>query len=264
MFFPGAMLDAAIMLPLTLGAMAFGVPAGLASGPAHGAEMLAGFALAVITGFLLPPQPKGWIATLLGLWIVGRIAAIQGLPGLWAATPTIVFAAIVMVMIVPKLTRAAKKLRNKATGPLAGLIAGFTALAAALVAAGSLGSALTALYTTIAMLAGLMLFMGGRIIAASGPAALRRQGERVPVRVQPRLEGVMLACFIPVVAGLTIHPLHWAAALGVGAAGIISLIRLARWRLWRCRSRTDLWGLGPVVLSYGAAPAGIFSQDKAP
>jgi uncharacterized protein involved in response to NO len=243
-FFPAAMLHAAIMLPLALAAMTFGAPAGLASGPAHGTEMLAGFALAVIAGFLLPLQPRRRLAALLCLWIAGRAAVVADLPGFWAAAPSIGFAAVIAILIVPRFTRAAKKLRNKATGPLVGLIAGSIAAAAALVAAGAFGSARTVLYAAVTLLAALMLFMGGRIIAATAPGVLQRQGECVLVRVQPRLEGAMLVCFIPAIVGLAVRPLHPLAALGAGAAGVIGLIRLARWRPWRCRAHTDLWGLG--------------------
>lgn len=52
------MLHASVFVPLSLWAMHTAVPQALAAGPGHGTPMLAGYALALIAGFLLP-QMRG-------------------------------------------------------------------------------------------------------------------------------------------------------------------------------------------------------------
>lgn len=123
LFFPAAMVHAAIVLPLSLLPMSAGVRAGLSPGLAHGGEMLAGYALAVIAGFLLPRLSIRRLALLFALWLGGRTAVLTGLPGAWAAVPTVAFAFGIAALIVPRFTGAAKKLRNQAIGPLIALIA---------------------------------------------------------------------------------------------------------------------------------------------
>ncbi|MFP4138593.1 MAG: NnrS family protein [Halomonas sp.] len=54
LFFPLAAMHAAITVPLSLAAFYHGLPLGLLASPAaHGRELLSGFALAVIAGYLL-------------------------------------------------------------------------------------------------------------------------------------------------------------------------------------------------------------------
>lgn len=70
--------------------------------------------------------------------------------------------------------------------------------------------------------------------------------------MQPRIEGAILLAmigaaatgFLPVLA-----PVH---GLLLILAGILALLRLARWRLWLCSSRVDLVCLGVGYLWLGA------------
>ncbi len=62
LFFPLAAVHAAVMVPLSLLAFYHGAPLGLIDSPAaHGRELLFGFALAVIAGYLLGPLPRRWL-----------------------------------------------------------------------------------------------------------------------------------------------------------------------------------------------------------
>lgn len=238
------MLHAATVLPLAVLAMTIGSPAGLSTGPAHGGEMLAGYALAVMAGFLLPPLTTRQAIILFGLWFVGRIAVVTGLPAPWTIVPNVLFAAAMTILIVPRFTGAAKKLRNQATAPLVALIATTVSAAVVLIAADAPATARPVLYAAVTLLSALLLFMGGRVLAPAAIGALRQQGLQATARVQPRLEGAILLSFIPAVAAQVAQPLLPIAGLGVGAAGIMGLIRLARWRLWLGGHRPDLWGLG--------------------
>lgn len=238
------MLHAATILPLAMLAMTTGMPAGLASSPAHGGEMLAGYALAVMAGFLLPPLTKKQAVGLIGLWLMGRIAIVSGWPALWVIIPNVAFATAMTVLIVPRFTGAAKKLRNQATAPLVALIAACVSAAVVLVASNMLTTARPVLYAAVTLLAGLLLFMGGRVLAPVAIGALQKRGFKPTARVQPRFEGAILLSFIPAVAAQAAAILHPIAAVGTGTAGILGLIRLGRWRLWRGGRRPDLWGLG--------------------
>src|SRR5690625_8011796 len=69
-FFPAAALYAAVLLPLSVLSMLGLMPAlpGLVSPAGHAHEMLYGFALAVVAGYLLGPQPRETTLILLGCW----------------------------------------------------------------------------------------------------------------------------------------------------------------------------------------------------
>ena len=95
-WFPLAALYSALTLPLSVGGQLcwFTVPAGLQYAWGHGHEMIFGFALLVIAGYLAGPQPKSYIFTVMGLWLVVRLS-------FWFA---------------PIFLRTAKKWRNKSAG----------------------------------------------------------------------------------------------------------------------------------------------------
>lgn len=238
------MLHAAVFAPLSLWAMTTGTPRTLSMGAGHGSEMFAGYALAVIAGFLLPQLPRMRLLSLFALWLAGRGAAVAGASGLWIVLPNVAFAAWIALLIVPRLAGSAKKLRNMATGPLVGLIATSAGTAVMLLAMGAPGTARAMLYITVTLLAGLMLFMGGRVIVPAVSGAFHRHGERLATRVQPRMEGAMLLCLIVATAGMAVPALRPVAAMGAIGAGAVSWVRLLRWRMWRRLDCIDLWGLG--------------------
>ncbi|MDC6679465.1 NnrS family protein, partial [Leclercia adecarboxylata] len=85
-FFPAAALYAAFLLPGSVLILLGLVPAlpGLATPAGHAHEMLFGFALAVIAGYLLGPQPLRFTLTLLGCWALARLSFLLW-PGSWLA-----------------------------------------------------------------------------------------------------------------------------------------------------------------------------------
>lgn len=254
LFFPAAMLHAAVFAPLSLWAMTTGGVGHLTMGSGHGSEMLSGFALAVIAGFLLPKMSYFYLSVLFTIWLLGRFAVLTNASGFWLLLPNLLFAVTITWLIVPRFTRAAKKLRNMATGPLVALIALTTTAAASLLATGLLGAAHSVLYASVTLLAGLMLFMGGRVIVPALSGACNRHGERLKIRVQPRLEGGMLLCLALATTGLVVPVLYPVAAAGAIAAGVLSWARLLRWQLWRRLESADLWGLG---IGYAWVATGI-------
>jgi uncharacterized protein involved in response to NO len=244
LFFPAAALHAALVLPWSVLAMSGAVrgPVALSSPFGHAHEMLLGYALAVVAGYQVPRMSPVRLWLLFAGWVLARVAFIALPHTLLAALVNAGFAIAVALHVAPRLLRAAKKLRNQA---LPALLVAVCAAAAAYAVAAPAAEALTlhALVTALVLLlAGLMLFMGGRILAPAVAGEFYRQRRSLAARVQPRVEGALIA--IIAVAAL-------AAALRIDAltrtacalAGVLAAVRLARWRLWRCVHRVDLMRL---------------------
>ena len=261
LFFPAATLYGAVALPWSVLAIT-GVlrgPAALSTPLGHAHEMLLGYALAVVAGYQLPPMSARRLALLFALWLTARIAYIAGPPGAVSALPDIAFAAALAWHVVPRLFVAAKKWRNLA---LPGILAGVCIAAAAFgVAAGLLQEPQveTIALVLILLLAALMLFMGGRIIAPAAAGQLYRQGSVPAARVQPRIEGALVVLMATAVAAASVPALDPLFRIACTAAGALALVRLLRWRLWSCRGRPDLQclGTGYAWLAIGLAALGL-------
>src|SRR5690554_7460762 len=75
-WFPLAALYAALILPLSVGGQLgwFSVPAGLQTAWGHAHEMIFGFALAVIAGYVAGIQKKSYVFSMITLWLLARIS----------------------------------------------------------------------------------------------------------------------------------------------------------------------------------------------
>ncbi len=255
-FFPAAAAYGAIAVPLSVHGMLTGNAAapGLGSVAGHAHELLFGYALAVVAGFLVTQASPQQIGALFGLWLLARAAFITSPGSAVALSANVAFAALLVALVAPQFIKGAKKLRNRAIAPI--LIALCLAALAYQVALGTNQPGLRFLVVESAVLlfALLMLFMGGRIIAPAAAGAIERSGGHLVARVQPRLEGAVLIVLALALAALLLpqgRPLAGGLAL-IGAG--IALARLLRWRLWDCRGRPDLWCLG---IGYGWAIVGL-------
>lgn len=261
-FFPAAALYATIAVPLSVHGMLGGpfAPPGLATPTGHAHEMFFGYALAVLTGFLVNRLESPKLIALAGLWIAARITFLAAPGSLIALAANTSFAIAVAVTAAPRFMKAAKKWRNRVIGPL--VIAICTAALAFHLTGHSGGAAAryAVLSFAVVLFAGLMLFFGGRLIAPAAAGAIGEAGGELKARVQPRIEGTLL-----VLMGAAAMLMPWpglrpfAGALLAGT-GVLAMIRLARWRLWHCRERLDLlclgtgyaWlGFGLVLLGFG-------------
>ena len=255
-FFPVAAVYGALLPPVSLAVMsglAPGLP-GLADGAGHGHEMLFGFALAVVAGYLLGPQPRRRLAALLALWIAGRVAFLAAPGNALGALINAGFAVAVAALVAPKFLGAAKKMRNQAFAPVVVGISVLATLAqiARLLHAGAAEHVL--LVEAVLLFALLALFMGGRIIAAAAAGQRYKQGEKMDVRVQPRLEGALIA---GITSAVVLVPLPYGrvpAAWVLAGCAAVAMVRLLRWRLWQCRGRPDLAAL---AVGYGWIAAGL-------
>ncbi len=241
LFFPLAAAYAALAVPLSLHGMLSGRPllAGLSSPLMHAHELLFGFALAVVAGYLINRLSLTRLLMLGGLWLLARILFLT-LPGsLPALMANIAFAAVVAAFTAPQFMRAAKRLRNHVFGPV--LIALALAVAAYhLLPALGVAPPQIAVHQTLLLFGLLMVLMGGRIIAPAVAGAIERGGGTLEARVQPRIEGILIVLMLAAL-GASLFPGGTALAGGLLLlAGPLTAVRLIRWRPWQCRQRWDL------------------------
>ena len=256
---------AIFVLPASVFAMLgfTGALSALASATGHAHEMLFGFALAVVAGNQLGPMAIPRLAVLAGLWVIARATFLTAPQSMTAAAANIAFAALLAAHLAPRLLGAAKKWRNEAL-PLV-----LTAICASSIAfqlaphAGFAAAGHTILIVTVLLFALLLLFMGGRLIAPTAAGQFYRQGGKLDARVQPRIEGGLIVAMAIAIAASMFAGEPWfvmLAAAATTAAGVLSVVRLLRWRLWALRGRPDLLCL---AVGYGWLAIGLMLYGAA-
>jgi uncharacterized protein involved in response to NO len=241
-FFPAALALALAEIPLWTAAYAgWTAWPPLASGW-HGHEMLFGYALAVVAGFLFARLEGGELALLLGAWLLARLVALVPEPGLWLAAAGSLFPLVLAVRAASLFLPAAKKGSNRMFAPI---FAGFL-LAELLYRGGTVGlipeGERLGLTLAVDFVTLLLVLMGGRVIPAATAGALHRRGQQLQSRVQPHLERATLASLaVVIVADL----LSWSAIAAAAAllAGFLTAVRLGRWRTAAIRDQPELWTL---------------------
>lgn len=261
LFFPAAAMYGAVVVPLSVHGMLTGRPAlpGLAGITGHAHELLFGYALAVVAGFLVTRTSPARLAWLFGAWVAARMAFLA-LPGsAWSLATDVAFATLLAGLAAPQFLKGAKKLRNKVFAPL--LIALCLAVPAYQfgLLSGHAWLQFLALQEAVLLFALLMLFMGGRIIAPAAAGAIQQAGGHLAARVQPRIEAALLAVMALAALALAVPGGRTAAGGLLLAAALLALVRLVRWRLWACAGRPDLWclGVGYLWLVIGLALLGL-------
>ena len=255
LFFPVLALFAAAVIPLSLQAMTSPRPwlAALASPLAHGREMLFGFGLGVAAAYLLGALPPRRLWLLFALWLGARTAWLLAPGGIAAFILQTAFALSFAAIVAPRFLGRGRKLRNLSIAPLLSLLA-VAAVLLDLIAKFHWPAPVHLLVAAVLLFAWLMAFMGGRMIAPAAAGARYRQGENLAARVQPALEGAIIAILSLAAVCTLVLPIPQPAGVLAIAAGLLVALRLARWQLWRCRGRIDLWCLG---IGYGWIAVGL-------
>ena len=259
-FFPLGAAYAALALPASVAAMtgAAGAP-GLSFPVGHAHEMLFGFALAAVAGNQLGPTTVPTLATLLAAWTAARLSFVLVPHTALAALANAAFPALLAWQLAPRLFGRAKKWRNMALPVV------LAALCLAAVAiqwplhfrAGEMPREV--LRVGVLLIALLMLFMGGRIIAPAAAGQIYRQGGDLEARVQPGLEGAMIVTMLLASVNAALGATGIAGVLVV-AAGVAAILRMLRWRLWSLRGRPDLLCL---AAGYAWLAAGLLAVGAA-
>lgn len=260
-FFPVATAYGVFILPWSVLAQ-FGLlaaPPGLTGSLGHAHEMLFGFALAVVAGYVLGPQSPRWLWSILLLWVAARIAFLGWPTSYVSALINILFVAVLAYKVVPRFA-GAKKWRNKTLAPILLGLCVAAATFQALLLADHTGPAHGLLFEAILLLSALMFFMSGRMLAPAIATHLLKQNRELNARLQPRLEGYVLlslasALIVNLLPGVPTQPIVGWCLL---AASAVALLRLSRWPVWRCLDRPDLVALtsGYIWLVIGWAVIG--------
>jgi uncharacterized protein involved in response to NO len=208
----------------------------------HGHEMLFGYALAVVAGFLLARLGRGELALLLGAWMLARVVAVVSEPGLLLAAAGSLFPLLLAVRAVALFLPAAKRGGNRLFAPI---FMGFL-VAEVIYRGGQIGllsgGERLGLVLAVDLVTLLLVLMGGRVIPAATAGALHRRAQQLRSRVQANLERATLASLIIVIVS-DLLSMWGIAAAGALVAGVLTALRLARWRTVAIRDQPELWSL---------------------
>jgi uncharacterized protein involved in response to NO len=265
-FFLLAGLQAALMVPLWLIFLSgHGAPA-VTPLLWHGHEMVFGFAVAAVCGFLLTAVPnwtgaagvKGLpLAGLVLLWLVARIGFLGGLPLWLAATCDILLLPALGGLLARPLILAGKP-RNMMFLVLLSILT----ICDGLLLAEMLGWAQTGragLYGGIFLLLLMIAVVGGRIIPGFTQSGLRMIGVAMQPAGRPWLDKASLAA-LALAGGLWLAlPGSLPAGLACLLAAGLHLARMAGWKGWLTLRVPLLWILhfGYLWLPVGLALLGL-------
>jgi uncharacterized protein involved in response to NO len=218
----------------------------------HAHEMLFGFLVAAIAGFLLTAVPSwtgrrgyaGWpLAGLVGLWLAGRVA-MSPLTGDHAAAAVVdlLFLPVLALVLAPALVRSGAK-RNTVFLLFLGLLflanLGFHAPTLGL-GMGWLADPLGLARDVVLLL---VVVIGGRVVPAFTGNALRAAGEEPGIRPRAGLDRAAIAAVALLVLAHQIVP-------GGTLAGVVALlasglhgVRMAGWQGLRTLREPLVWVL---------------------
>jgi len=281
-FFLAAGLTAMLLVPWWAAGYAFGVPLGTGWPPTlwHGHEMLFGFIVAAIAGFLLTAVPSwtgargfaGWpLAMISGLWLLGRIAVAtsQLWPPRAVAALDLAFLPALALLVAPPLVRA----RNRNT-PLLAVLAALWATDAAFywgLRHHNDGTSLRALIVGIDVVLLLITVIGGRIVPAFTASALKQRGTAGTIRAWPGITQLAVGSMIALVLSDLFVPDGMVAGVIAALAAVIQAVRIAQWRTLKTLRQPIVWvlhlayvwlpiglALKALALLTGAAPAAFW------
>lgn len=229
----------------------------------HGHEMLFGFVVAAIAGFLLTAVPswtgrRGFaglpLVALVVVWIAGRVAFAvqQSLPWALVVAVELSFLPALVAAVAPPLVRSV----NRNTPLLLVLIALWCCDAVFLVATGdrdlTLGSA--ALRTGLNVTLVLITVIGGRIVPAFTANALRARGIDAAIRSRPAVETAVVAAMVAYAILDAVWPSSAGTAVVAATAGLLHCWRWSQWHGLRTLSQPIVWVLH---LAYLWLPVGM-------
>ena len=262
-FYLGAALFALLSVPLWVALFLGQLELNMALPPMlwHAHEMLFGFAVAVILGFLLTAvkawtglaTPRGAVLGALALlWLAARVAALTGPYALYA-----VLDLLLLPLVAAVLTQLLLRARNRRNLPLAGMLM-LLALVNGLFHLAVIGtlaiSPMTPLYAALALIVMIESVIAGRVI----PAFTMSATPGLKLKVRAPLERATLALTALALLLWVLAPASaaWSLATGLAfsVAAVAQTARLLQWRPALTRHRPILWILH---LSYAWIPLGL-------
>lgn len=256
-FFLGASLFACVAMAAWLAAWRFGAPVGFAGLPPvrwHGHEMVFGYAVAVMAGFLLTAA-RTWtgrdtatglpLALLFGAWLLARLALFAGpayLP--LAAAADLAFLAGLIVAV----TRPIVAVRQRRQAPVLFLLLFLFATQAGFYASqlGWLpGNGAAWVHAGLYGVLGMVLFIGNRIIPFFTE---RGVGYEVTVLRRRWNDVASSVAFLLYVPAEVLLPGGWPGALLAAALCGLNSMRVAGWYTLGIWQRPLLWSLFAAFL----------------
>jgi uncharacterized protein involved in response to NO len=223
----------------------------------HAHEMLYGFAVAVIVGFLLTAgkawtglgTPRGTtLAAMAGLWLAARLSAIGAPYAVYALLDMALLPWLAFVLI-----RVLLKAGNRRNLPLAAILLLLASANLSFHAAvmGWLNiDPLRALHAGLALIVMIECVIAGRVIPAFTMSALPGRALQAPAW----LESSTLVVTALSLAAWVLLPSNPVTATGLALAALLHGARLWCWQPWRTRSRPILWVLHAA---YAWLPLGL-------
>ena len=225
----------------------------------HAHELLFGFIVAAVAGFLLTAVPS-WTASrgyagapLLGLaflWIAGRLVTTfpSSLTAGMVALIDLAFIPILALTILPALIRSGNRRNFVFIGMLAGLFASnlhFHLAGAATIEPLHLGINIILLMVAI---------IGGRTLPAFTSSGLKQRGIDISIRRHPWLDIAALAATLAVVIIDVVSSATIVAAVAATVAAALLALRMARWQGHRTLHEPIIWVLH---VAYAWLPIGL-------
>jgi uncharacterized protein involved in response to NO len=280
-FAAGLWAVAALALWLLILAGALALPTAFAPVTWHAHEMIFGFAMAAVAGFLLTAVPN-WTGRmplqglpLMGLallWLAGRVAVACGeTPGPVPAALVDLAFPLTLLGVVLREVLAGRNWRNL---PVAAAVAVLLTanLLTHLEAIGLADTAALGLRLAVATLTALITLIGGRVVPSFTTNWLKKRGEtRLPAPFG-RLDRVALALTVTALLAWTAAPDSPPTAVLALLAGLAQALRLARWRGHRTLAEPLVWVLhlgyawvpiGLVLLAFAALRSDLVPQAAA-
>jgi len=206
----------------------------------HAHEFLYGYLSAVVAGFLFTAVPNwtgrlpivGWpLGALAALWLAGRVAMAvsAGLPALLVAAIDLAFPTAFALVLLREIV-AGRNWRNLMVLGLLGVFVLGNALFHWEAAQG--GYAAQGYGLRLGLGAGIMMIavIGGRIVPSFTRNWLVRRGPgRLPVAPMQTFDKLSLVALLTALLAWVIAPVHAVSGLALLFAGLLHLVRLARW-----------------------------------
>lgn len=211
----------------------------------HAHEMIFGFCMAIVAGFLLTavanwtggaPARHMQLALLCVLWAIGRVVLNidMGLPQPVVAGLSLLFIpALALSLSIPLI-----KSRNKRNFIFLGLL---TILFASDAVFLLFGQSRSALYVALMMVLTMVSLIGGRIIPAFTVAALRRRGFMVVQTDQYRLDMAAIISLIGVALSLILTPAGWVLGCIAAVSCALHAVRMRHYHSFKALSDPLLW-----------------------
>jgi uncharacterized protein involved in response to NO len=229
----------------------------------HAHEMLFGFIVAAVAGFLLTAVPSwtgargfaGWpLVILAAIWLAGRVAFAMAadLPIKALTTVELLFIPILAAFIAPPLLRT----RNRNTFVLGVLALLWLADGIFLceLAQGNIGLATSAIQGGINLVLLLITVIAGRIVPSFTANALRGRGRAVNMRSSAWVEATVIGAMVAVVIVDVMFPMQPVAAIVAAVAAVAHTIRMAGWHSRLTATQPIVWVLH---LAYAWLPVGF-------